>query len=221
MRVLVACEFSGTVRDAFGRAGHDAWSCDLLPSDAPGPHYTRDVREVLGRGWDMLIAFPPCTYLCSSGLHWNTRRPERSKLTESALDFVRLLLDAPIRRKALENPVGCISTRIRPPDQIIHPWQFGHDASKATCLWLHDLPPLLPTKVVNPGYACECGTRFGHELGEYGCPGCLGEGKVRQVWANQTPSGQNRLGPSADRWKLRSMTYPGIAEAMVRQWGGL
>lgn len=194
MRVLIACEFSGTVRDAFIANGHDATSCDLLASDTPGPHIQGDVRQVIcGGGYDLLIAHPPCTYLCSSGLHWNTRRPERAALTEEALEFIRVLLDAPIQAIALENPIGCISSRIRKPDQIIHPWQFGHDAAKATCLWLKNLPPLVPTDELPGGRAARR--------------------------ANQTASGQNKLGPSADRWKLRSLTYPGIAAAMARQWG--
>jgi len=150
MRVLISCEYSGTVRDAFLRLGHDAMSCDLLPTDVPGPHYQGDVRDILHDGWDMLIAHPPCQYLCSSGLHWNKRRPERAALTEEALDFVRLLLDAPIPRIALENSVGCISTRIRPPDQVIQPWMFGEDASKATCLWLKGLPRLQATTECPP-----------------------------------------------------------------------
>jgi hypothetical protein len=195
MKVLVACEYSGTVRDAFRARGHDAMSCDLLPTDAPGPHYQGDVRDILGDGWDLMIAHPPCTYLCSSGLHWNKRVPGRAQMTEEALDFVRLLLDAPIPRIALENPIGCIGTRIRKADQTIQPWQFGHDASKATCLWLKNLPLLTPTAVVEPRIA---------------------NGKRR--WANQTDSGQNRLPPSEDRWKIRSETYAGIAAAMVDQW---
>ena len=196
MKVLVACEYSGRVRDAFTARGHEAVSCDLLPSDAPGgEHYQGDVRDILGLGWDLLVAFPPCTYLCSSGLHWNTRRPERAQQTEEALAFVRLLLDAPVPRIALENPVGCISTRVRKPDQVIQPWQFGDPESKTTCLWLKGLPLLRPTNVLPlpPG------------------------GR----WANQTASGQNRLGPGPDRWKLRSQTYPGIAAAMADQWGAL
>jgi hypothetical protein len=196
MRVLVACEYSGTVRDAFRARGHDAMSCDLLPTDAPRPHYQGDVCDILGDGWDLMIAHPPCTYLCSSGLHWNKRVPGRAQMTEDALDFVRLLLDAPIPRIALENPIGCIGTRIRKADQTIQPWQFGHDASKATCLWLKNLPLLTPTAIVEPRIA---------------------NGKKR--WANQTDSGQNRLPPSDDRWKIRSETYVGIAEAMADQWG--
>lgn len=198
MKVLVACEYSGVVRDAFLSRGHDAVSCDILPSEsAAGPHLQCDVLDILGDGWDLMIAHPPCTYLCSSGLHWNKRRPERAEQTELALEFVRALLNAPIPRIALENPIGCISTRIRPPDQTIQPWQFGHDASKATCLWLVGLPALRPTLQVEPRMV----------------------GPLKR-WANQTDSGQNRLPPSADRWKIRSATYAGIAEAMADQWGG-
>ena len=194
MRLLVACEYSGVVRDAFIARGHEAMSCDLLPTDAVGPHYQGDVRDVLGDGWDMMIAHPPCTYLASSGLHWNKRVAGRDALTEEALEFVRLLLDAPIHRIALENPVGRISTAIRKPEQMIQPWWFGDDASKRTCLWLKNLPPLKETSRLP------------------------GDDKTRR--ANQTPSGQNRLWPSDDRWKLRSTTYPGIAAAMAEQWGG-
>lgn len=197
MRVLVACEYSGTVRDAFRSRGHDAWSCDLLPTDGnPTYHYCRDVLDILNDDWDMMIAHPPCTYLCSSGLHWNKRRPERAALTEEALAFVAKLLNAPIAKIALENPIGCISSRIRKPDQVIQPWQFGHDASKATCLWLKGLPLLSPTRLIEPR---------------------LINGKKR--WGNQTDSGQNKLPPSADRWKIRSTTYQGIADAMADQWG--
>ena len=196
MKVLIACEYSGRVRDAFLALDHDAMSCDLLTTDVAGPHYQGDVREVLHDGWDLMIAHPPCTYLASSGLHWNTKRPERAQQTEEALAFVRLLLDAPIPRIALENPIGCISTRIRKPEQVIQPYWFGDDASKSTCLWLKNLPPLRPTKLIE---------------------GRIVNGKRR--WANQTDSGQNRLGPSEDRWKKRSETYQGIAEAMAAQWG--
>ena len=193
MKILVACEFSGTVRDAFMAKGHDAVSCDLLPSEKPGPHLRGDVLDFLDEGWDMMIAHPPCTYLAVSGLHWNGRILGRADKTEEALRFVAQLLTASIPRIALENPIGCISSRIRKPDQVIQPWQFGHDASKATCLWLKGLSLLKPTDIL-PG------------------------GKSARR-ANQTPSGQNKLGPSADRWKLRSLTYPGIAEAMADQWG--
>ena len=219
MKVLIACEFSGIVRDAFIAAGHDAMSCDLLPTERPGPHYQGDVFDVVDRGWDMMIAFPPCTYLCSSGLHWNHRRPERVALTEQALVFVQALMDAPIPRIAIENPIGCISTRIRKPEQIIQPWQFGEDASKATCLWLKGLPLLKTTTLVEAGYACACGCRFEYALGKYGCPSCCGDsGAAKRVYANQCPSGQNRLAPSATRARERSRTYPGIAQAMT-QWG--
>ena len=194
-KVLVACEYSGAVRDAFIAKGHEAWSCDLLPTDAPGPHIQGDVLPVLAQGWDLMIAHPPCTYLSVSGMHWTTRDPQ---LTQDALDFVRALLAAPIPRIALENPVSVISSRIRKPDQIVQPWMFGHDASKKTCLWLKNLPPLQPTSVVEPRIV---------------------NGKPR--WGNQTGSGQNKLPPSADRWKLRSVTYAGIASAMADQWGPL
>jgi hypothetical protein len=148
MKILIACEYSGAVRDSFIALGHDALSCDLLPTDKPGPHYQGDVRDIIHDGWDMLIAFPPCTYLCSSGMHWTTRGLRDPQLTEDALDFVRFLLDAPIPHIALENPIGVISSRIRKPDQIIQPWQFGHPETKATCLWLKNLPPLQPTNIV-------------------------------------------------------------------------
>lgn len=197
MRVLVACEFSGVVRDAFRARGHDAWSCDLLPTEAPGPHVQIDAIACVyssgDRPWDLLIAHPPCTYLAASGLHWNTKRPGRARQTEDAIDFVRSLMDSPVPRIAIENPIGCISSRIRKPDQIVQPWHFGDNASKATCLWLKGLPTLQPR---NP---------------------LPGDRSTRR--ANQTPSGQNKLGPSPDRWKLRSVTYPGFAAAMAEQWG--
>jgi hypothetical protein len=147
-----------------------------------------------------MIAHPPCTYLSVSGLHWNKRDPERAQKTEEALDFVRLLLDAPIPKIALENPVSCISSRIRKPDQIIQPYEFGDDASKKTCLWLQNLPKLVPTERVQ-------GRMVEHN------------GKLVERWANQTDSGQNKLGPSEDRAKIRSTTYAGIARAMAEQWG--
>lgn len=183
MKVLVACEYSGTVRDAFIAAGHEALSCDLLPTDAPGPHYQGDVRDVLHDGWDLMIAHPPCTHLAVSGARWfKDKQAEQAE----ALDFVRLLLDAPVERIALENPVSVISSRIRKPDQIIQPWQFGHGETKATCLWLKGLPKLEPTDIV--------------------------EGREARV---------HKLPPSADRWKIRSTTYKGIADAMAKQWGAL
>jgi len=195
VRVLIACESSGAVRDAFRARGHFAMSCDLLPSEQPGPHHQGDVRELLDQEWDLLIAHPPCTYLSVSGMHWTTRGLRDPKLTEDALDLVRLFMGAPIERIAIENPVSVISSRIRKPDQIIQPYQFGHDASKKTCLWLKGLPLLKPTQRVEPRIV---------------------NGKQR--WANQTDSGQNKLPPSKDRWKLRSKTYEGIADAMATQW---
>ena len=193
MRVLVACEYSGVVRDAFLRQGHDAMSCDILPSEKPGPHHRGDVLDIINDGWDLMLAFPPCTYLSVSGMHWTVRGLRDPKLTEDALAFVELLLNAPVKKIALENPVSIINTRVRKPEQIIQPWWFGHDASKKTCLWLKNLPLLKPTNRLP------------------------GDNTTRR--ANQTPSGQNKLGPSADRWKLRSATYQGIADGMAAQWG--
>lgn len=193
MKILIACEYSGIVRDAFIARGHDAMSCDLLPTEQPGPHYQGDVFDIIGNGWDLMIAHPPCTYLSSSGLHWNGRVPGRSELTDEAIDFVWRLMLAPISRIAIENPVGCISSRIRKPDQIIQPWHFGDDASKKTCLWLKNLPLLTDTNRLP------------------------GDNRTRR--ANQTASGQNKLGPSPDRQKIRSKTYQGIADAMAAQWG--
>lgn len=193
-------------------------SCDLLPTDAPGPHYQGDVRDVLGNGWDLIIAHPPCTYLSVSGMHWTKRGLRDPKLTEDALDFVRLLMDAPAPRVAVENPVSVISSRIRPPDQIVQPWMFGHDASKATCLWLRGLPKLAPTDVVKPRMVC-CGIELPPGVGKRGCANCNGNKEARPRWGNQTASGQNRLGPSPYRWKKRSETYAGIAAAMAVQWG--
>lgn len=198
MKVLVGCEYSGTVRDAFIRAGHDAMSCDLLPSEAPGPHYQGDVFDIINDGWDLAIFHPPCTYLSVSGMHWTTRGLRDPKLTEDALDFVQRLMGCKIPKWALENPVSIISSRIRKPDQVIHPYEFGHDASKKTCLWLKGLPALRGTSYIEPRIV---------------------DGKKR--WANQTDSGQNKLPPSADRWKIRSATYKGIAEAMANQWSKL
>jgi len=205
MKVLVACEYSGVVRDAFAKAGHDATSCDLLPSESPqGKHFQGDVMEILAQDWDLLIAHPPCTYLCVSGIHWNNKRPERAAQTEEALKFVEALLGANIPKICLENPIGVISTRIRKPNQIIQPYQYGHDASKQTCLWLKNLPPLQPTKFIEPRIVT------------------TPSGKKANRWANQCDNyGHDSLPPSADRWKIRSATYQGIADAMVNQWGGL
>lgn len=198
LNVLIACEFSGIVRNEFRKLGHNAWSCDLEPTlDNSVYHYQGDIKDILDNTsehpkWDLMIAFPPCTYLCSSGLHWNKRRPERQQQTDDALEFVRYLMNADVECIALENPIGCISTAIRKPDQIIQPWQFGHPESKTTCLWLKTLPKLKPTNILEK-------------------PSC-------GYWNNQTPSGQNKLGPSKDRWKKRSLTYKGIGEAMANQW---
>lgn len=181
MRVLIACEFSGTVRDAFTRRGHYAVSCDLLPSETPGPHHQGDVSMILADGWDLMIAHPPCTHLAVSGARWFKDKKEEQA---DALDFVRMLLDAPIPRIALENPVSIISSKIRKPDQIIQPWQFGHGETKATCIWLQGLPPLTPTNIV--------------------------EGRKARI---------HRMPPGPDRWKERSRTYGGIADAMANQWG--
>jgi len=196
MRVLVACESSGTVRDAFAARGHDAWSCDLLPAD--GQHYWGDVREVLKHDWDLLIAHPPCTYLAVSGMHWTVRGLRSPLLTESALEFVTELMQAPVPRIAIENPVSIISSQIRKPDQTLQPYEFGHDASKRTCLWLKGLFRLVadPANYVQPRIV-----------------------NGRKRWANQTDSGQNKLAPSADHWQKRSKTYEGIARAMAEQWG--
>ena len=218
MKVLVACEFSGTVRDAFIRKGHDAVSCDLLPTESPGPHIQGNVLEALDDGWDLMIAHPPCTYLSSSGLHWNKRRPEREKQTEEAMAFVMELANAPIPRICIENPVGRIGTAWRKADQCIQPYHFGHDASKRTCLWLKGLPPLEGTQYVMPRIVCDiCGATCPNGSG---CPRCHIH-RVKERWGNQTNSGQNRLGPSENRWALRSATYQGIADAMADQWGGI
>jgi hypothetical protein len=185
MRVLVACEYSGRVRDAFRRQGHDAWSCDLLPTEVPGPHFMAPVEHVLDLGWDLMVAHPPCTYLAISGM-WATHSGKRDPaLTDQAMDFVRLLMAAPIPRWCIENPVSMISTAIRKPDQIIQPWEYGHGEVKTTCLWLNNLPKLKPTS-----YA---------------------EGREQRIL---------NMAPGPERWKNRSRTYEGIAEAMGQQWGG-
>jgi len=189
MKVLIACEYSGTVRDAFIAKGHEAVSCDLLPTEKPGPHYKGSVLDILHRGWDVMIAHPPCTHLAVSGAaHFHRKRKEQAE----ALDFVRLLMNAPIPRIAIENPVSVISTYIRKPDQIIHPWQFGHPEQKSTCLWLKGLPLLWPTNLVYD--------------------------EMMALPKNQRER-LRYLPPSKDRWKLRSATFPGIAQAMADQWG--
>ena len=181
MRVLVACEFSGRVRDAFRRLGHDAWSCDILETEAdPAFHLKGDVLGFLDRGWDLLIGHPPCTFLASSGARWFRGREH---LQDEAVRFFMALWRAPVARVCLENPVGVMSSRFRKPDQIIQPWQFGHGEVKATCLWLRGLTVLRGTDIVS-----------GREALVHRCP------------------------PGPDRWKVRSRTYLGIADAMARQW---
>jgi site-specific DNA-cytosine methylase len=183
MKILIACEYSGTVRDAFIRQGHDAMSCDLLPTDVPGPHYQGDVFDIIGKDWDMMIAHPPCTHLAVSGArHFPAKIADGRQ--QAALDFVQRLMDCGIKRIAIENPISVISSKIRKPDQIIQPWQFGHGETKATCLWLKNLPFLTPTNIV--------------------------EGRENRIW---------KMPPSADRWKQRSKTFQGIADAMAEQWG--
>lgn len=184
MRVLIACEFSGVVRDAFIRHGHDAMSCDLLPSEREGPHYQGDVRLLLTtHRWDLMIAHPPCTDLAVSGARWFKEKQADGR-QQRALDFVRLLMDAPIERIAIENPMSIISSHIRKPDQIVQPWMFGCGETKATCLWLKNLPLLTPTNIV--------------------------EGREQRI---------HLMPPGPDRWRERSRTYEGIAEAMASQWG--
>ncbi len=183
MKILIACEYSGTVREAFSKLGHDAWSCDILETEIPGNHLQCDVREILGDGWDMMIAHPPCTHLAVSGARWfKDKKVEQAE----ALGFVRLLLNAPIEKIALENPISIISSHIRKPDQIIQPWQYGHGETKATCLWLQNLPKLQPTNIV--------------------------DGREQRIW---------KMPPGENRWKERSRTFEGIAQAMANQWGNL
>jgi len=200
IEVLVVCESSGVVREAFRKEKLNAWSCDLLPADDGSKnHIQGDMFDALEQNKDtlkLIICHPPCTYLCSSGLHWNKRVDGRQDKTDSALGDVRRLLNYDIPFIVLENPVGCISTKIRPADQYIQPYDFGHDASKKTGLWLKNLPKLKFTEKIEPRLV----------------------GNKRR-WSNQTDSGQNKLGPSADRWKERSKTYEGIARAMALQWG--
>lgn len=196
MRVLVACEYSGAVRDAFIRRGHDAVSCDLLPTDVPGPHVQGDVLSLLDDGWDLMVAHPPCTYLCRAGQRWlhapDDDRPGKLKgaprhaATEEAVAFFLALWEAPIPRIAVENPRpgSHVRDRIGAPTQVVQPWEFGHGETKATGLWLKNLPPLVATDVV--------------------------EGRENRV---------HKMAPSPDRWKLRSTTYAGIAQAMADQWG--
>jgi hypothetical protein len=182
MKILVACEHSGAVRDAFRALGHDALSCDLLPSDNGGPHYQGDVRDILGEGWDMVLAFPPCTHLAVSGAkHFAAKQADGRQ--QEGIDFFMLFTQLECPRVAIENPVGIMSSHYRKPDQIIQPWQFGHGETKATCLWLKGLPKLMPTNVV--------------------------EGREARI---------HRMPPGPNRWKERSKTYQGIANAMADQW---
>ena len=199
MRVIVACEFSGVVRRAFRARGHDAWSCDLLPAeDHSEYHIQGDVLEVLGDGWDLMIAHPPCTYLCGMGIWWNHKRPERWEETRKALAFVEALWNAKIDRVAIENPIGYLSKNFQKPSQVINPWEFGHDANKPTCLWLRCLPRLTPTKIVGKG-------RFYTKA----------NGSRMSAWSHVT-SGTRK----EQRARIASRTFDGIAEAMAEQWGG-
>lgn len=213
LRVLVGCEYSGVVRNAFLDRGHDAWSCDLLDTEQPGPHITGDVLEILNEGWDLAIFHPECTYLTIAaewaygpGPYHQKVKPEtlvgeaRVQARKDAIEFVKKLWGAPIDKIAIENPIGVLTRELGKP-QIIQPHQFGHDASKATCLWLKNLPQLIPTDRVAPRLVQDK------------------NGKLRERWANQTDSGQNKLTPSADRWKDRARTYSGIARSMAAQWG--
>jgi hypothetical protein len=203
MKILIACEFTATVRECFEALGHDVTSCDLLPTEnLRGKHYQGDVRDIINDGWDMMVAHPDCTYLCSSGLHWNNKVDGRKEKTETALEFITLLWNADIEKVCLENPVGCISTRLAfmPKPQYIQPYNFGEDASKKTGLWLRGLPNLNPTEEIE-----------GREV--------VRNGKTYLRWANQTDSGQNKLAPSKTRGLDRARTYPGIAIAMAGQWG--
>jgi len=169
MRVLIGCEHSGTVRDAFIKMGHDAISCDLLPSDVGGPHYQGDVRDIWGNGFDLMIVHPDCTFVCGSGWHWNKKRVGRHMSSLRAIDFFKQCMNAPVPKIAAENPIGVLSTEYRKPDQYIHPHEYGEDASKKTCLWLKNLKPLLPTKKI-------AGRQVMHN------------GKMVERWSNQTDS---------------------------------
>jgi len=185
VNILIACEFSGIVRDCFISNGHNAISIDLLNSERPGPHIIGNILEHLDNEWDMMIAFPPCTDLSSSGA-WKWKEKQANGSQAKAIEFFQALVCAPIPLIAIENPIGIMSTAYRKPDQIIQPWQYGHGETKATCLWLKGLPPLTPTEVVS--------------------------GRVGRILS---------YGPSKDRWKLRSKTYQGIAQAMADQWGDM
>lgn len=196
LKVLVACEYSGRVRDAFIKRGHTAVSCDLLPTDSPGPHYKGDVLDIINDGWDLMIAHPPCTYMTNSGVSWLHKDPNRWALLDDAAKFFNLLLNAPVKRIAIENPImhKYAKERIgnRKQNQVIQPWMFGHTEQKATCLWLKNLPLLQQTNNVKDA--------------------------MMQLPDNERQR-LHYLPPSKDRWKLRSTTYQGIADAMAAQWG--
>ena len=191
MKVLIACEYSGKVRSAFEKLGHFAVSCDLLPTEKPGFHYQCDVFDIINEGWDLMVAHPPCTDLAVSGAAWFKEKIADGR-QQRALDFVQALMNAPIPMIAIENPISVISSKIRKPDQIIQPWMFGHKETKATCLWLKGLPKLVPT------------TDLKEET--------MALPKKERMRLHYLP-------PSADRWKIRSETFQGIADAMANQWG--
>jgi len=215
MKILIACEFSGIVREAFRRRGHDAWSCDLLPTEIPGQHIQDDVLKHLTEGWDMIIAHPPCTHLAVSGARYFKHK---IIIQNEAINFFLCFVNTEVPKICIENPIGIMSRVYRKPNQIIQPWMFGHSESKATCLWLKGLSELKPTKLAEwKRYRCKCGNVFETALGKYGC--C--DYPAKPLWDNQTKSGQNKLPPSASehRAKDRSRTYHGIADAMADQWG--
>lgn len=226
MKILVACEFSGIVRDAFIAKGHDAISCDLLPSERPGPHIQGPVENIInGGGYDLMIAHPPCTHLAVSGARYFAQKRADGR-QQQAIAFFMLLANAPIEKICVENPVCIMSTTWRKPDQTIQPYQFGHQESKATCLWLKNLPRLTPTKVCEPVWYKTPpnlwqpdGEDYRDKKGKRYSPTHYLTGRAQRRLLNQTPSGQNNLGPSADMAKIRSRTYQGIADAMADQWG--
>ena len=196
MRVLIACEFSGTVRDAFTKQGHDAWSCDLEPTETPGNHYQCDVIEVIGGGWDLMIAHPPCTHLAVSGArHFSQKRADGRQ--QQGIDFFMKLANCNIPRYAIENPIGIMSSEWRKPDQIIQPYHYGHSASKSTCLWLKNLPLLKPTNIVNKGEFVT-----------------FPSGKRMTKWYADSAKHSPK-----EREKIRNKTFQGIADAMADQWG--
>lgn len=230
-RALVACEESQAVCIALRLKGWEAYSCDILPCSggAEAWHIHGDViqhlREVPAGYYDLIISFPECTFLTVSNTYITRgcskyTAEEAIILRKNAIEFFMFFANYPCKLKAIENPIGIMSGLYRKPDQIIQPWEFGHDASKSTCLWLFGLPLLQPTKYADfTRYRCRCGYVFPEEYGKYGCANCGGEsGAAKPIWGNQTPTGQNKLGPSADRAKIRSKTYPGIAQAMAQQW---